>query len=270
MTAATKYLSFFHIRFGASLQYRAAALAGVATQFAWGFMEIILFGAFYDADPAAFPMDRQALASYVWLQQATLAMFMMWKVDASIFESIKSGGVALELCRPLDVYTMWFTKNCATRLADTLLRCVPILVITSFLPRPWGMALPADAAAAGMFVLSACLGFFVVVAALMPVYISAFYTLNATGVRLFVATIAEFASGAVVPLPFMPDAVQRVLAVLPFASMQSTPFLIWGGTLTGGDAWAAIGLQAFWAVTLVLLGRLWMRAALKKVVAQGG
>jgi len=270
MTAAKKYFSFFGIRFTAALQYRAAALAGVATQFAWGFMEIILFGAFYEADPAAFPMERQALASYVWLQQATLAMFMLWKMDTSIFESIRSGGVALELCRPLDVYTMWFTKNCASRIADTLLRCVPILVVTSFLPKPWGMALPADMAAAGMFVLSAVLGAFVVVAALMLIYISAFYTLNPTGVRLFAATIAEFASGAVIPLPFMPDAVQRVLAVLPFASMQSTPFLIWGGTLSGREAWAAIALQAFWAVTLVIAGRLWMRAALRKVVAQGG
>ena len=252
MTAAKKYFSFFGIRFTAALQYRAAALAGVATQFAWGFMEIILFGAFYEADPAAFPMDRQALASYVWLQQATLAMFMLWKMDTSIFES------------------MWFTKNCASRLADTLLRCVPILAVTSFLPKPWGMALPVDSAAAGMFVLSAVLGAFVVVAALMLIYISAFYTLNPTGVRLFAATIAEFASGAVIPLPFMPDAVQRVLAVLPFASMQSTPFLIWGGTLSGREAWAAIALQAFWLIALVIAGRLWMRAALRKVVAQGG
>ena len=30
-----KYLSFFRIRFIAGLQYRAAAWAGIATQFAW-------------------------------------------------------------------------------------------------------------------------------------------------------------------------------------------------------------------------------------------
>ena len=39
------------------LQYRAAALAGVATQFAWGFMEIMIFRAFYRADPASFPYE---------------------------------------------------------------------------------------------------------------------------------------------------------------------------------------------------------------------
>lgn len=32
-----KYLSFFRLRFVNGIQYRAAALAGIVTQFAWGF-----------------------------------------------------------------------------------------------------------------------------------------------------------------------------------------------------------------------------------------
>ena len=52
-----KYLSFFRLRFTMNLQYRAAAFGGVATQFAWGFMEIMVFRAFYRADPGAFPMS---------------------------------------------------------------------------------------------------------------------------------------------------------------------------------------------------------------------
>ena len=31
-----KYLSFFRLRFNTGLQYRAAALAGIVTQFFWG------------------------------------------------------------------------------------------------------------------------------------------------------------------------------------------------------------------------------------------
>ena len=71
------YGSFFRLRFINGLQYRAAAYAGVATQFAWGFMEILLFHAFYQTDPAAFPMEFSQLAAYVWLQQAFLALFML-------------------------------------------------------------------------------------------------------------------------------------------------------------------------------------------------
>ena len=103
-----KYLSFFKIRFSAGLQYRAAAIAGVVTQFFWGLMEIRMFMAFYRSDPSAIPMEWDSLVSYIWLQQALLAMFMLWFFDNSIFDEISSGGVALELCRPCDIYSMWF------------------------------------------------------------------------------------------------------------------------------------------------------------------
>lgn len=60
-----KYLSFFRMRFLMGLQYRAAAAAGVVTQFTWGFMELLVFRAFYQADASAFPMSFEAVASYI-------------------------------------------------------------------------------------------------------------------------------------------------------------------------------------------------------------
>ena len=83
--------SFFRIRFLAGLQYRSAAWAGIATQFVWGGMTLLLYAAFYKTGADAFPMTFPALASYIWLQQAFLAFFAMWYfepelVDACIFE----------------------------------------------------------------------------------------------------------------------------------------------------------------------------------------
>ena len=76
-----KYISLFRIRFLMGIQYRAAALAGIATQFMWGFMLIMIYRAFYQTDAAAFPMTMQATVSYIWMQQAFLAMFMPWLTD---------------------------------------------------------------------------------------------------------------------------------------------------------------------------------------------
>ena len=61
-----KYLSFFRIRFIAGLQYRAAAWAGIATQFAWGGMTILMFWAFYQSGENNFPMTFPQLSSYIW------------------------------------------------------------------------------------------------------------------------------------------------------------------------------------------------------------
>lgn len=265
-----KYFSVFRIRFLNTLQYRAAAIAGIATQFAWGFMEILAFRAFYVSDPAAFPMGFSQLASYVWLQQAFLAMAALWFFDADIFESITSGGIAYELARPMNLYGIWFFKNCGTRLSRTLLRCVPVLAVAFLLPQPWGLSLPPDAVTLVCFIVSMALSFFVVVALVMLVYIITLHSISPLGPRYFLGAISELLSGAVIPLPFFPDRVRAVVELLPFASGQNVPLRIYSGNIAGAEMEKAMLLQLFWAVTLIAGGMVWMRLSEKKIVVQGG
>ena len=67
-----KYLAFFRLRFSMGLQYRAAAVAGIVTQFFWGAMELLAFRAFYDADPAAFPMACRKMKHALFTQARTI------------------------------------------------------------------------------------------------------------------------------------------------------------------------------------------------------
>ena len=265
-----KYRSFFRIRFLAGLQYRAAAWAGIATQFAWGGMNILMFRAFYRADPGSFPMTFRELSSYIWLQQAFLAMFMTWFYDNDIFDSITSGSISYELCRPCSLYTMWFVKNMSIRLSRAVLRCMPILLVAAFLPDPFGIRLPASLSSSLLFPISMTLGFFVLISFSMLIYISAFYTVSPMGIRILTTSVMEFLSGALIPIPFFPEWLQPVLYALPFASMQSTPFLIYTGHLSTGEALTSIGTQLIWMILFIWLGALWMEKALKKVVVQGG
>lgn len=265
-----QYLSFFRIRFLAGLQYRAAAWAGIATQFAWGGMNILMYWAFYRSDPSSFPMTMPQLSSYIWLQQSFLAMFMTWFYDNDIFDAITSGAIAYELCRPCDLYTMWFVKNMAIRLSRVVLRCVPILLFAAFLPEPFGLRLPPDALSAALCPLSMILGFLVLIAFSMLIYISAFFTLSSSGIRILTTSVMEFLAGAVIPVPFFPLWLQPVINALPFASMQNTPFLIYTGHLSPAQALQSMGLQLVWLAALLLLGRLLMKKATGKVVVQGG
>lgn len=265
-----QYWSFFRIRFLAGLQYRAAAWAGIATQYAWGGMTILMYRAFYESGQNQFPMDFQALSSYIWLQQSLLALFMTWFYDNDIFESITSGGICYELCRPCALYAMWFVKNMAIRISRVVLRCVPILVVAAFLPAPYGVRLPASALHGVLFLGSMVLGFLVLIAFSMLVYLSAFFTVSSTGIRILATSLLEFFAGALIPIPFFPQWMQTILNALPFASIQSTPFLIYTGYLDGQAALQSMGRQGLWLIVLFLLGRWIMGRALKKVVVQGG
>lgn len=266
----TKYLALFRIRFINGLQYRAAALAGMATQFAWGFMELLAFSAFYRANPAAFPMEFSQTVSYIWMQQAFLALFMVWFFEGEIFSAITSGSIAYELARPINLYDRWFCQTAASRLSKAVLRCFPILIIAFIVPEPYRMSLPPDLLQFILFLLSAALSLSVVVSFSMLIYISTFYTMSPIGVRLIAAVFGDFMAGATIPLPFFPDSVRFVAELLPFAAMQNMPLRIYSGNIAGTDAARGIALQVFWLITLTFAGKLMMRNALKKVIIQGG
>lgn len=265
-----KYWSFFRIRVTTGLQYRAAAWAGLCTQFAWGLMEIMIFWAFYQSDASQFPMAMGQVTDYLWLQQAFLTLIFIWGSGNDILETITSGNIAYELVRPIDLYHQWFVKNVAERTGKVLLRFWPVLLVAFFLPEPFNLAPPASVTALIGFVFTLIMSCILVVAYLMLVFIATIYTLNPMGVRLIAISMAEFLTGALVPLPFLPDWLQRILEFSPFGSMQNLPLRIYCGHIADDEMLSAVALQLFWTAALVGGGYLWMRKALRRVAVQGG
>lgn len=265
-----KYIAFFRLRFNMGLQYRMAAVAGTATQFAWAFFTILGFCAFYETDAAGFPMSLSSTVSYIWLQQAFFFLFSVWGMDNEIFDVILNGDVAYELCRPVHIFHMWFARGVAGRLSGALLRCLPILVLSPFLPAPFSLMPPAGGLYFLLFLISLALGLAVTIALCTLVYILAFFTISPQGLRTFVCSSVELLAGAVIPLPFFPERIRFVVELLPFASMQNVALRIYSGSMEGPEIVRAISLQLFWGAALIFAGVFLARAAEKKIVIQGG
>lgn len=265
-----KYISFFRLRFNMGLQYRVAALAGMTTQFVWGFMECFVYRAFYESNPEAFPMTFSAMAAYIWLQQAFLAFFGAWMFDMEIFDSIMNGNIAYELCRPISIYDMWFSRNAATRLSRAVLRCFPILIVALLLPEPYRLHLPDSPGIWLWFLMTITMGLLMMVSYSMLVYVLTFFTVSPNGLRTLMALGIDFFTGAVVPLPFLPEAVRRILEALPFAGMQNVPLRVFSGDLAGNEMSRAVVMQVFWLLVLIALGKGLCRRAERRIVVQGG
>ncbi len=270
MTEIRKYFAFFKIRFTHSLQYRAAALGGLATQFVWGFMYINMYLAFYKSDPLAFPMGVSELVSYIWLQQAFFAVLNFFRYDNTIIESIKTGDVALELVRPVNIYNMWFSKDIAIRIAAGTLRFAPVILIAIFLPQPYNFGAPASLSSLFLFFISLSFAIVLLISINMLVYISGFYTVNMDGIRLAVMIVGGFFSGLILPLAFFPPAMQNISQVLPFGLCVNFPLNVYSGNINQSTAIYFILLQIFWIFLLQILGRHLIKQALKKLVVQGG
>jgi len=215
-------------------------------------------------------MTMQQTASYIWLQQALLALFMPWGNDQEIFGYIREGNVAYELARPMDLYSMWFARNIALRASRAVLRCFPVILFAMLLPAPYGLMLPQPGPQTLYALVSCLLSLHLVVAFNMLAYIVTFWTISPQGVNILFQSSCDILSGQLIPIPFMPLAMQQAVRLSPFAYMQDVPLRIYSGSIAGTDiAWSMAG-QAMWLCILLLAGRLLMARALRRVVVQGG
>ncbi len=268
------YLAILSARYRMLLQYRAAALAGVGTQFFWGFIRIMILWAFYAASDADPPMAFAMVVTYVWLGQALLGL-LPWNLEPEIETMVRSGQVAFELVRPLDLYALWYMRTLAMRTASTSLRALPIVVLAAgVLPytplADWALAPPASSGAAALWALATLTALLLGCALTMLVHVSLMWTISGDGLQRMMPSLVAIFSGMVVPLPLFPDSVQPLLSALPFRGLVDVPLRIYAGHLVGAEAWGAIGLSALWALAFVVAGRALLARGSRRLVVQGG
>jgi len=260
------YAAVFGARFRMMLQYRAAALAGIGTQTFFGLIFVMVYEAFYRATSAPQPMSFPEVRTYIWLGQALLAM-LPWNVDRDVREMVRTGSVGYELLRPLDLYTLWYCRAMAWRVAPTLLRSLPLaLVAIPFL----GMGLPPSLASAGAWALSMVGALLLGCAITTLMNISLLWTLSGEGLAQLVPVLVLAFSGMLVPLPLYPAWMQPLLAALPFRGLIDIPFRMYLGHLPPGQALPLFAFQLAWTATLVILGRWLLIRGTRRLVIQGG
>lgn len=263
------YLSIFRMRVINGLQYRTVAFSAIVTRFFWALMEILAYDALFQIGLDG-GMTFEQTVSYVWMQQALYSMFLVVSGDGEIYDTIRSGSIAYELVRPMDLYGKWFFQAMANRVVPTLTNYIPMLLIAFLMPSHFRLTISLSFEQLILFLLSCILALGVVVSCAMLMYISLFYLTSQRGIKIIVTAITTFFSGGVIPLTFFPDKVRAFSNLLPFAAMQNMPLQIYCGSISGNTAYRGILFQLIWVVILVGGGYVAMNRVLKKVVVQGG
>jgi ABC-2 type transport system permease protein len=276
MTGALRpYAAIVSARFRMLLQYRLAAVAGMWTQLVFGLVLIMIYDAFYRSSSAAVqPMAFAQLTSYVWLGQALLAM-LPWNTDAELRAMIRSGAVAYELCRPIDLYGLWYARAIAQRTAPTVLRAVPLTIFAMvILPAiglgEWRLAPPASLAAGAGFAAALICALALGCAITTLLNISMMWTVTADGIAMMTTTLVSLTSGMLAPLPLFPAWSQTVLRWLPSAGLVDLPFRIYTGHLAPDELAGVLGRQLGWTIVLIAAGRALVRRGLARIAVQGG
>lgn len=260
------YLSTFVSRFQTLLQYRAAAAAGVITQIFWGIVRAMIFDAFYRSSAEPQPLTHDQAIAYIWLGQAMLLLTIL-STDADVALMIRNGSVAYEMTRPLDLYTLWFSRALSGRAAPLLMRSIPIFAFAGLF---FGLTLPVSAPAGALFLFSSLMGLLTAAALIALMTISLLWTISGEGIARLAPGAIFLLSGIVVPLPLLPGWLQPLAEVLPFRGLIDTPFRLYLGQLSGMNAAIALLFQIGWLVALILAGRTALSHGVRRLVVQGG
>lgn len=265
------YLSYFKIKFLNEIQYRTAAIAGASTQFVWAGMYIMLYTAFLK-DGSASDFSVRQMTTYIWLQQAFFAFFNIWNVDKEIEEQCRLGDIATELVKPISLYSIWHAKSLAKKTAMVTLRALPILIfaIMPFLGQYQLMA-PKSALALVVSILTMILSVLVMLSFIMIMYGVILKTVTSDGIKTMFGLVMDFASGGLIPIPFMPEFLINILKFTPFYYMQNVTFNIYNGYISSaGEIIKILILQVCWIILLTYIGKRMINKQIAKVVVQGG
>jgi len=273
--ALRPYAAVVGARFRMLLQYRAAAIAGLFTQIVFGLVLIMVYEGFYRSSPPEVqPMAFAQVTSYVWLGQALLAM-LPWNVDLEIQAMVRSGAIAYELCRPIDLYGLWFARALAQRTAPTMLRALPMAVFATIgLPLlglgEWRLAPPPSLAAGAGFVAALGCAVALVSALSALLNILLLWTPRGDGVFIVATATVSLLSDLLIPLPLLPDWAEPVLRWLPFAGIIDLPFRIYNGHIALAGLALVLARQLGWTLAIAALGRWLLARGMRRVVVQGG
>lgn len=261
-------IGFLKMSFKGELQYRGKAISGVATQFFWGLMYVYLYTAFMTGNIIeGFSIPQ--MATYVWLGQSFYSLRYI-SLPKNSAKEIENGNVCYKFVRPIALYNQWYFESLGEKIASTLLRFSPIIIVTIFLPKNVGFSLPANFGAFMVFLLLLGVSAGISIAFSMFAVVLSFKTMAPKASRVFVHVTCGVFGGMIVPVPLMPKSIQNVLNYLPFRFLSDTPFRVYIGNIGVVDGLISFAIGLTWLMLLILLGKLLLKFSLKKVVIQGG
>jgi ABC-2 type transport system permease protein len=267
MPNVNKYLAFAKASFRIIFVYRAAFAMNMLGMIFYVFAMFYLWQTIFLGSPGA-------LSGFTWPEMKAylllaflLSSMLTWYDEWVMGQDVREGRVAIDLARPIDFQMKRFAEAFGP-IPFEITASLSVGIGVAFLFG--GIALPSDPARLGLFVISAGLATMIKFGLIYCVSMTAFYTTGLMGVTFGRVAIMNLFSGALIPLVFFPDWLRATAAVLPFQGMVSTPALTYLGMTDMPTTLLMIGIQAVWAVGLLLLGRLIWRGASRAVTINGG
>lgn len=268
-----KFKFIFASRFKTVMIFKFAAISGVITQIFFSFFKIFIIYSFMSGNIDKSPMEIKSTITYIWLTQIFLSI-IPWNVNWEELNSIKSGNIVYEMARPISLYSLMFSKTLAWRVANSLVRVIPIFIFNLLVLPLFGLGVYSVSAvsinAILLFIISILIAYFLSTMITVFLYSITLYTIDASNFIGVINSIALLLCGTIIPLSYFPDKLQLFLRFQPFKGIIDTPAMILSGEYSTDVSVFYIAVQAAWVVVFFFINKKMFGAGIKKIVVQGG
>lgn len=206
--------------------------------------------------------------AFVYLSLASaIAILMTTWVDFEMSHEIISGKITMVLIRPYDYQLRLLFESLGLVFFNLVMVTLPTFIIM--------FIFFGDVFHIGInivfFILSIAISFLISFVFDFIVGIVSFYTESIWGFVMAKESLILFLSGAIIPISFFPQSMQKVLYCLPFQAIFNAPLsILLSKNLSIKEYLGKMAIQFMWLVILFLIGRLFYFIAIKKVKLNGG
>jgi ABC-2 type transport system permease protein len=254
------------ISFQRQLSYRAAALAGLATNFFFGMLRAAVLTALYGTRQEVAGISLEGAVTFTGLTQAVIAFLSLFSWYEVMY-SVYSGDISSDLLKPMNYYGFWLAKDLGRAIAGLLMRGVPMMLAYALL---FGITLPRDIVQWLALGLALALSWLTSFSWHFLLNLAAFWTPNALGIGRFGFSLTWFLSGFLMPLRLFPEWFVRLCYLTPFPHMVNTIVEVYLDVVSGPALVEALLGQFLWVLILIGAGQLVLRAGMRQLVIQGG
>jgi len=260
------YFEYLRVSFQTFMAYRARYFVGVSTYIIHVGVYYFLYKALFEHGGMIKGYSLEQMVTYVAIGWVSKSFYLNY-VDHELASDVRMGQLAMDMIKPIDFQWMCFAKGLGQSVFRLILFTPPIVLVTLWVfpvsgPASWGHLL--------LFFLSTFLSALIYLGINFLFGVFAVFFLSIEGILYPKNLMIELFSGLLIPIDWFPRWFQMISAALPFQSIAYAPLLIYLGKLDSSKIATTLGIQFFWAVVLLIAGRILWKICQRKILIQGG
>lgn len=265
------YMPFLRSGMQAAMMYRVNFLAFFIGNIFSSFVMYFIWNAVFLSQKGSLFMGftMQDMVVYIFITCLT-GYIAHSGVNNDVGREIKDGSFSMRMIKPVDYgLSCMFNELGYTTVLDSMLFVPMVLGVELYRFATTGVVM-FNIWHFLLYIVSVSMSYLLSFYFCLCFGFCTFFLKNLWGLSMVKDVIVGFLSGALIPLSFMPRAVQNVLNILPFASMSYTPVMIYMGKYTSMQILFSMLLQFVWVMALWLFSRFIWHLAVNYVTVQGG